>query len=177
MIELEDHDHAKCVESILTHAEALCQKRGVRLTEQRRKVLAILADSHVPASAYDILDKINRQGNKLAPVSIYRALEFLTAQGLIHRIESRNGYVACTHAHELNECGESGSCDPENVTVFLLCDQCGQAGEFHSEALQGLLDKIAATEKFRANAPILEISGTCAQCQDSSTEPLEAHEA
>lgn len=172
MIELEEHDHAKCVDRILTHAEHICHKRGVRLTEQRRKVLAILADSHVPASAYDILDKINRQGNKLAPVSIYRALDFLTGQGLIHRIESRNGYVACNHPHREGE----GSCH-EDVTVFLLCDQCGRAGEFHSEALQGLLDKIATTEKFRAHAPVLEISGLCAHCQAAQNQVADSTEA
>ncbi|MCV6547386.1 MAG: transcriptional repressor [Cohaesibacter sp.] len=170
MIELEEHDHAKCVDRILSHAELLCQQRGVRLTEQRRKVLAVLADSHVPASAYDILDKINRQGNKLAPVSIYRALEFLTGQGLIHRIESRNGYVACTHAHSSHDDDVVGGCRGDHVTVFLLCDQCGRAGEFHSDALQGLLETIAATQKFRANAPVLEISGLCSQCQNSFAE-------
>lgn len=169
MIELKEHDHAKCVDSILKHAQDICSKRGVRLTEQRLKVLAVLADSHVPASAYDILDKINRQGNKLAPVAIYRALDFLTQQELIHRIESRNGYVACSHHHGEGS-GKGEECCHGDVTVFLLCDSCGRAGEFHSDALSGLVETIASTEKFRANAPVLEISGICEMCQQSGDE-------
>lgn len=162
MLEYEEHDHTRCIDQVLKTAEARCQERGVRLTEQRKSVLALLAESHVPASAYDLLEKLNRvrQGAgeaPLAPVSIYRALEFLSQQKLVHRIESRNAYVACLHGDE--EHGE--------VTVFLLCDKCGRAGEFHSDALSGLVETIARTEHFQAHAPILEISGTCIDCQVS----------
>ena len=160
MLEYEEHDHSLCVDQVLAAAERLCHARKVRLTDQRRAVLAALALSHVPASAYELLERLNRDRhqagqNPLAPVSIYRALEFLAQQRLIHRIESRNAYVACLH-------GGEGHGD---VTVFLLCDQCGRAGEFHSDALSGLVDTIARTERFKAHAPVLEISGLCSQCQ------------
>ena len=102
MIELKEHDHSHCMSDVLESAETICKTRGVRLTEQRKSVLEALAASHVPASAYDILDRLNRVRKErdetmLAPVSIYRALEFLMDNGIIHRIESRNAYVACTH--------------------------------------------------------------------------------
>jgi Fur family transcriptional regulator, zinc uptake regulator len=160
MLELEQHDHKHCVDQVLAVAERVCRERHVRLTEQRRTVLSALAQSHVPASAYDLLDRINRDRQDrgdapLAPVSIYRALEFLSQQGLIHRIESRNAYVACLH----------GTKQHGSVTIFLLCDRCGKAGEFQSDALSGLVDDIARTEQFKANAPVLEIRGLCARCQ------------
>ncbi|WP_319532476.1 Fur family transcriptional regulator [uncultured Cohaesibacter sp.] len=160
MIELEAHDHTHCIDHVLSTAEEICQKRGVRLTEQRKSVLEVLAASHVPSSAYDILDRLNRirkdKGEAaLAPVAIYRVLEFLMQNGIIHRIESRNAYVACTH-----QAGDHG-----DVTIFLLCDQCGRAGEFQSKSLSGLIETIAAKVQFQANAPVLEIRGTCAECR------------
>lgn len=160
MIEMEEHDHDLCVTSVLERAEDICQAKGVRLTEQRRNVLAVLAQSHVPASAYDILDIMNRDGGRLAPVAIYRALDFLSQQGLIHRIESRNAYVACSH------CGVGHG----DVTVFLLCDECSKAGEFHSDALSGLVETISRTENFKAHAPVLEIRGTCQQCNQDDPD-------
>lgn len=165
MLEYENHDHSRCIDQVLKTAEARCRDQGARLTDQRKSVLAILAESHVPASAYDLLEKLNRMRQQegeapLAPVSIYRALEFLSHQKLVHRIESRNAYVACLHGDE--EHGE--------VTIFLLCDQCGRAGEFHSDALSGLVETIARTEHFQAHAPILEISGTCIDCQLADRE-------
>ncbi len=165
MLEHEDHDHSQCVDQVLRDAERLCAERGARLTDQRKAVLSTLAQSHVPASAYELLDKLNRQRQaeneaRLAPVSIYRALDFLMQQGLIHRIESRNAYVACLHGAD-----KHGA-----EVIFLLCDQCGKAGEFHSQALSGLVETIAQTEKFKANAPVLEIRGLCAHCQAFEAE-------
>ena len=161
MIELEDHDHSRCISDVLEAAEKLCKEQGLRLTDQRKAVLKILASSHVPASAYDILDRLNREREErgeamLAPVSIYRALDFLMQHGIIHRIESRNAYVACSHKSHSHG----------DVTIFLLCDQCGRAGEFQSETLSGLIETIAATAKFQAHAPVLEIRGLCAHCRE-----------
>ena len=161
MVELEVLDHNHCVRDLMNAAEQLCQERGLRLTDQRRAVLEVLCASHVPASAYVILDRLNRVREEkgesmLAPISIYRALDFLLEHGIIHRIESRNAYIACSHCIE-------GHGD---VIVFLLCDECGRASEFQSEALSGLVDTIAARASFAANAPVLEIRGRCADCKD-----------
>jgi len=160
MIELEDHDHSHCVSQMLGAAEKLCKERGLRLTDQRKAVLEVLCSSHVPASAYDILDRLNRVRKEknetmLAPISIYRALEFLMEHGIIHRIESRNAYVACTHCIDGHR----------DVIIFLLCDDCGRAAEFQSESLSGLIDTIAATAHFTPNAPVLEIRGICSDCR------------
>ncbi|SNY90775.1 Fur family transcriptional regulator, zinc uptake regulator [Cohaesibacter sp. ES.047] len=165
MFELEAHDHSHCIDHVLSAAEAICQERGVRLTDQRKAVLEVLASSHVPSSAYDILDRINRiredRGEAaLAPVAIYRVLDFLMQNGIIHRIESRNAYVACSH-----QSSEHG-----DVTIFLLCDKCGRAGEFQSDSLSGLIETIAAKVQFQANAPVLEIRGTCAECREGVVE-------
>ena len=85
----------------------VCAQRGQRLTPIRRKVLAALLDSHRPLGAYEIIERLALEGPRPAPITAYRALEFLRENGLVHRIESRNAFVACVHNHAA---GEPSSC-------------------------------------------------------------------
>src|SRR6202035_1552035 len=113
-----DHDHARCSADTMAHAEALCAERGERLTPMRRHVLEILAASHKPLGAYEIMDQAGRSGPHAAPITVYRALDFLRENGLVHRIESRNAFVACVRNHQ-----------SDGLVAFLICERCGAVGE------------------------------------------------
>ena len=102
----------------IAHAEAICAARAERLTPIRRRVLEALLASHAPLGAYELIDRLAERGARPAPITIYRALDFLREQGLVHRIESRNAFIACVQDH--------GSGDP---VVFLICEKCGTVGE------------------------------------------------
>ena len=91
-----DHDHGRCASAALAHAEALCAERAQRLTPMRRHVLQALLASHRPLGAYEIIERLADPGRP-APITVYRALDFLRDNGLVHRIESRNAFVACVH--------------------------------------------------------------------------------
>ena len=93
-----DHDHDRCTSDAIAHAEALCAARAQRLTPIRRHVLEALLASHKPLGAYEIIDRI-ADAHRPAPITVYRALDFLRDNGLVHRIESRNAFVACVHNH------------------------------------------------------------------------------
>ena len=139
----------------LAEAETQCRARGVRLTPIRRDVLAVLYSTHRPLGAYDIAADLAQKGRrKLAPIAIYRALEFLMAEGLAHRLASRNAFVACPHHH-----------GPHELVAFLICESCGGVDELSSpglaKALAGLLD----TERFEPHLQVLEISGCCGHCR------------
>ena len=149
------HDHQRCAVDALDHAEAISRREGLRFTEQRRNVLEALLASHVPASAYDVIDRLAAHGRRPAPVSVYRALDFLVEHRFAHRIESRNAYVACDRGDD---------CAPE-ATLFLLCDQCGAAGETSSAELHTLISAAAAKVRFAPRAPVVEIRGLCANCR------------
>jgi Fur family zinc uptake transcriptional regulator len=149
-----DHDHGRCSADAMAHAEALCAARAERLTPTRRQVLAALAASHRPLGAYEIIDRLAERGPRPAPITVYRALDFLLGQGLVHRIESRNAYIACISRHQAGA-----------MMVFLLCDLCGAVGEAPSAAVAKSLIAAAKSAGFTPKTPVVEIPGVCAHCR------------
>lgn len=149
-----DHDHDRCASDALREAEAICAARAQRLTPIRRRVLEALLASHQPLGAYELIDKIARRGERQAPITIYRALDFLRENGLAHRIESRNAFIACVHNH--------ASGDP---VVFLICEKCGAVGEAASAAVADTIRNASRAAGFAPKTPVIEISGTCAHCR------------
>ena len=149
-----DHDHARCSADALAHAEALCVKRGERLTPMRRHVLEVLAASHKPLGAYEIIERFAPRTARPAPITTYRALEFLRDNGLVHRIESRNAFIACVHSHTAGE-----------FVVFLICEHCGAVGEASSADVAATLTTAARSAGFTPKSPVIEISGVCTHCR------------
>ena len=148
------HDHGRCSSAAMVQAEAICAKRGQRLTPIRRQVLEALLASHKPLGAYEIIDVLAANGGRPAPITIYRALDFLRDNGLVHRIESRNAFVACVHNHETDA-----------LVVFLICETCGAVGEALSSAAAESLRTAAQSAGFAAKKPVIEIAGICAHCR------------
>ena len=148
------HDHASCADGALARAVALCAERGERLTPMRRRVLESLAASHRPLGAYEIIDMLAELGPRPAPITVYRALDFLLANGLVHRIESRNAFIACINNHA------SGS-----LVVFLICERCSAVGEAPATAVADALLAAATAASFVPKAPVIEITGICAHCR------------
>ena len=90
------HDHKHCVEDALAAAERLCAAKDLRFTPLRRRVLELVWSSHKPVGAYALLDKLRNEDLGSAPPTVYRALDFLIENGLIHRIERMNAFIGCS---------------------------------------------------------------------------------
>jgi Fur family transcriptional regulator, zinc uptake regulator len=148
-----DHDHERCTADALKHAEVLCAQRAQRLTPIRRQVLEVLLESHKPLGAYEIMDRAAASGGRPAPITIYRALDFLRDNGLVHRIESRNAFIACVHTHAAGD-----------LVVFLICERCGTVGEASSPDVAATLTSAARAASFTPRPPVIEISGICTHC-------------
>jgi len=146
------HDHKDCQLQAMRAAERLCALRGARLTKLRRRVLELIWRSHDPVGAYAILDALREDGRAAAPPTVYRALEFLSEQGLIHRIESRNAYLGCA--------------DPEHAhaSQFLICARCGAASELHDGHIQNAIASSAREVGFRLQHLMVEVVGLCPAC-------------
>ena len=149
-----DHDHGRCASAAIAHAEAICASRKERLTPIRRRVLEALLATHLPLGAYELIDRLAARGARPAPITVYRALDFLRDQGLVHRIESRNAFIACVHNHETG--------DP---VVFLICEKCGTVGEAASAAVADTIKSASRAAGFSPKTPVIEISGICAHCK------------
>lgn len=152
-----DHDHRRCADDAIGHAEQVCRERGQKLTPIRRHVLSALLAGHRPLGAYDIIEHLAAHLPRPAPITVYRALDFLIANGFVHRIESRNAYLACVHDHQ-----------PRSLVAFLICERCGSVGEMPAAPLAGALAEAAGAAGFAPKLSVVEITGVCAHCRDQS---------
>ena len=142
----------KTLSHILAHAEALCHERGVRLTEQRKTVLQLLCMSDKPLSAYELLERMRGVVKNPAPPTVYRALDFLLEQGLVHKLESLHAYIGCSHP------------DHPHASQFLICDDCGEVAEVEDPSVANSLKAAGKAIGFRTKRPVVELLGICAQC-------------
>ncbi len=146
------HNHRGCVDKAISAAKKLCLKRGARLTDARRRVLELVWSNHKPVLAYELMDQISRNGRKAAPPTVYRALDFLLENGLIHRIESLNAFVGC------------GAPALEHSGQFLICDGCKTIAELDDPEINTLIQQRALKAGFKASKQIIEIAGRCSSC-------------
>lgn len=147
------HDHRRCVQDALATGEAVCAQRGARLTELRRRVLEIVWGGHKPLGAYDILEALGRERGGAAPPTVYRALEFLLEQGLIHRIECLNAYIGCRAP------------GPAHGGQFLICKACGAVAELDDAPIEAAIRKAAARAGFTVERKAVEAVGLCPRCR------------
>lgn len=149
------HDHGACVLDALRRAEAKCAQSGARLTPLRRRVLELVWSNHKPHGAYALLEALERESErKIAPLTVYRALDFLVEQGLAHRIESLNAYLGCSAP------------DDGHSAQFFVCERCGCAQEIDDPAISAAVTTSAAARGFAVRRQTIEISGVCRVCQE-----------
>lgn len=152
-----DHDHGGCVTGALRLAEELCGGKGVRLTGLRRRVLEIVWESHRPIGAYAVLEVLRRE-QRAAPPTVYRALDFLQEQGLVHRIASLNAYVGCSRP------------ETPHQGQFFICDRCKDAAELSDPRLLDVILDAASRVGFEVQRQTVEVLGTCTRCRGSAPE-------
>lgn len=145
------------IQEIIEHAEGQCQIRGTRMTGKRKAVLSGLLSAGQALSAYELIDICRENlGEKLPPMSMYRILEFLDQEGLVHKLKLANRYVACTHI----------TCDHQHeVSQFLICVECYRVEE--TAISKSMLDSLKGNVKkvgFQLVSPQLEISCICGDC-------------
>lgn len=148
-----EHNHASCVLLARQRAERAFEARGLRLTELRLRVFEEIASSHHAVGAYDVLERIARKGTRLAPISVYRAIEALLSAGVIHRLESKNAFFAC-HAPHARDRGQ----------LVLACEQCGRVAEVEDESVFRAMATAAEGARFTPIHAVAEVIGRCRDC-------------
>jgi len=148
-----DHDHARCIDDAMEKAAELCGRRGARLTALRRRVLELVWQSHRAVKAYDLLAALGSADSSAKPPTVYRALDFLIAHGLVHRIESLNAYVGCPQP------------DAPHDGRFLICASCGDVSEFGGTEVEAAIAGEAARAGFAVRQQTVEVRGVCRRCR------------
>ena len=141
------------LERRLQAAAETCERHGAQLTELRRVVLSLVLEADGPLTAYQLLDRLKERRRTAVPPTIYRGLDFLLKQGLIHKIERLNAFIPCADAGH----------DHHDVQ-FLICQRCGTVAEIEDRSVRQALAGAAARQGFRPHNAVVELNGTCAAC-------------
>lgn len=152
------HEHGACIAGTMAQAERHCLDHGLRLTPSRRRVLEILLENHKALGAYEILDRLKQEGRAAQPPVAYRALDFLTKNGLVHKVERLNAYIACAKPCETH------------YPAFMICRVCESVAESTAMPSQGALGLAARDAGFHIEQTVVEALGVCPTCSDAEQE-------
>ena len=145
-------NHKISIDEALKKAEIICNKKGVKLTKLRQKVLTLILKNHGYVKAYDLLNDLKKNDASAKPPTVYRSLDFLMEHGFIHKIQSLNAFVGCSHPDEHEEC------------YFLICKECKNIEECCSNTVKKVLTSTSGKNNFSPNQVTLEITGICQDC-------------
>ena len=142
-------------------AKKECKAHGVTVTRKRVNLYSLLLLSDKAVSAYELVDSYFEMFHQPVPViTVYRVLDFLQNNNLVHKLETENKFIACTHTH----CGNSDS-----SSQFLICKQCLKVKEFSmSESAIKELKETVDQAGFRLNNSQLEMDCICKDCYEKT---------
>ena len=150
----------------LKAAKEQSQLRGVRFTPLRQQIYALVLQANKPVGAYDLITQLqqlrlkltnenaNNQAQKnVAPPTVYRSLEFLLSEGLIHQLTSLNAYIPCCHPRA------------RHTAAFLICEHCQRVQECSSLPVQEMMSFAEQDVGFIVAHSVIELTGRCQNCQ------------
>ena len=147
----------RVIEAQLDAAAELCTRQGAQLTKLRRLVLSLILQAESPSTAYQLLDRLKETRKGAVPPTIYRALDFLIEQRLVHKLERLNAFIFCSEAGPHHHAAQ-----------FLICRKCGTVAEIEDNAVSKALEHAAGRKGFHPGNAVIELDGTCATCWQPS---------
>ena len=142
---------AKAVE----RASQAFEEKSLRFTKLRQDVFQEIAATYTSIGAYDVLARLAEKGTRLAPISVYRAIDALLEAGVIHRLESKNAYFACRRLDHTST---------GRRPIFLSCEKCNAVMEADAEGIFETIDRVSRTASFQPRVKFVEVSGLCRAC-------------
>ncbi len=146
------HNHKSCIKQALNSAETICKQKKLRLTPIRKRIFELIWSNHKAVGAYDLLESLHLEDPKAKPVTIYRALDFLLAAGLIHKIKSLNAFIGCLRP------------EISHNAMLLICNVCQQTDEVEAQNIYQNICQIAENNAFLPQNISLELHGVCNSC-------------
>lgn len=154
--------HSASTDTALAQIEESLAALGIRLSESRRSVLSLLLKAEKPVGAYNLMERLRAaNGLTVAPPTVYRALNFLISQGLVHRIERLDAFAVCSDV-------ANGRGTHTHGCQFLICQCCGTALEMYEGPVMHALSQAATRSGFAVGHAVVEVEGVCAGCRKTS---------
>ena len=153
-------EFSRRTEGLLNQAHKICQQRGVTLTNLRRRILGLILDTAVPIGAYELLDQLREERRGAAPPTVYRTLDFLLEQGLIHKLERLSAFVGCVAGCTIGSAADGH----EHAAQFMICRICGRVIEMQNHDVSAALAKAALRSGFVIKIVTVEAEGLCKMC-------------
>lgn len=141
-------NHQQFIQSVSKH----CADNGANLTDLRRQVLELVLQHDGVVKAYQILNDLQQARGSAAPPTVYRALDFLVEQGVLHRVEALNGFIVCRHL------------DCAHPSVIVTCKDCGKVDELAADSSFAALRQLCNDHDFVMDSQQLLLNGRCVQC-------------
>ena len=117
--------------------------------------LNIIKKSKKSLTAYEILDRFQKI-KKVQPMTVYRSLNHLINEGIIHKANHNKSYLLCNHFHK----------EKHNSSIA-ICKKCGDSEELISDIFLPILKK-TRLKKYEFSLFDLEISTICKRCANAS---------
>ncbi|MDX2309017.1 MAG: transcriptional repressor [Hyphomicrobium sp.] len=150
-----DNQALKKLTQTVYRAEKVFVDKGMRFTKLRQQVFEEIAATYASIGAYDILARLAEKGTRVAPISVYRAIDALLEAGVIHRLESRNAFFACRRTDHTVK---------GRRPIFLCCETCGAVGEVDGQPIFDMIDETARGAGFTPRVKFVEVAGACPRC-------------
>ncbi|MDR1314140.1 MAG: transcriptional repressor [Deltaproteobacteria bacterium] len=141
------------VKRLLDEAQSYCAAQGSQLTQLRRLVLETLITATGPVKAYDLIDTLRERGHRLTPATVYRILEFFLQNGLVHRVNALNAFVACQDSHLA-----------AHNPLIVVCPGCQTTTEINDEGLYTSIFNRLGALGFELKDGTVEVRGVCRKC-------------
>ncbi|MBC6402011.1 MAG: transcriptional repressor [Hyphomonadaceae bacterium] len=132
----------------IAHAREICRQAGKRFTPLRAHIFDLIVAAGEPVKAYGLLERLEPEHGSPEPPTVYRALEFFSKLGLIHRVEALNAYVPCSHVHS------------SHAAEFFICNNCERVQERNADDHMNCVP-----EGFTVSRSVIEHYGNCGQCK------------
>lgn len=133
--------------------DLITQLQQMRLLELENAEEAVKKSSDVRTAKNNTQTSKSETAKNVAPPTVYRSLEFLLAEGLIHQLTSINAYVPCCHPRA------------QHTAAFLICEQCQRVQECSSVPVQEIMNFAQQDVGFMVARSVIELSGRCQDCQ------------
>ncbi|WP_250163276.1 Fur family transcriptional regulator [Psychrobacter sp. WY6] len=135
--------------------DLITQLQQMRLSEPNNNDSseALNSQQHPMKASSKALSSKKQSPKNVAPPTVYRSLEFLLSEGLIHQLTSINAYVPCCHPRA------------QHTAAFLICGQCQRVQECSSVPVQEMMSFAEQDVGFIVERSVIELSGRCQACQ------------